>query len=76
MFDKRYRRYIQSFLLVLPMTGIVTAVNTTVAKGASAVFTAATLHRWAISLLVAFPCVLFMAPLAQKITDRLIKNNP
>jgi len=75
MFDKRYHRYIQSFLLVLPMTGIVTAVNTMVAKGASAVFTASTLHRWMISLLVAFPCVLFMAPLAQKVTNRLTKEN-
>jgi hypothetical protein len=74
MFDKRYRRYVQSFLLVLPMTGIVTAVNTMVAKGIAAVFTGATLHRWGISLLVAFPIVLFMQPLAVKATNLLIKN--
>jgi hypothetical protein len=75
MFDKRYRRYIQSFLLVLPMTGIVTAVNTLVAKGLIGLLSVATLQRWGISLLVAFPIVLFIAPLAAKITDRLMKDN-
>ena len=74
MFDARFRKYIQSFLLVLPMTGIVTAINTFVARGLGAVFTMPTLHRWGISLLVAFPCVLFMAPLATKITNRLVKS--
>jgi hypothetical protein len=73
--DKRYRRYVQSFLLVLPMTGIVTAVNTLVAKGMSAVLTAATLHRWGISLLVAFPVVLFIAPLAVKLTNHIVKSD-
>jgi hypothetical protein len=73
MFDTRYRRYIQSFFLVLPMTGIVTAVNTIVAKGLPALLTLGTLERWGISCIIAFPCVLFMAPLAAKITDRLIK---
>jgi len=57
------------------MTGIVTAINTFVAKGAKAVLTAPTLHRWGISLLVAFPCVLFMQPLAVKITNNLIKTD-
>jgi hypothetical protein len=75
MFDKRYRRYIQSFLLVLPMTGIVTTVNTLVAKGVAAVLTVTTLEKWGISLLVAFPIVLLIAPLATKIADRLIKND-
>jgi hypothetical protein len=75
MFDQRYRRYIQSFLLVLPMTGIVTAVNTMVAKGAAAVLTVATLKKWGISLLVAFPIVLFIQPLAVKITNSLIKSD-
>lgn len=72
MIDKRFRRYVQSFLLVFPMTGIVTAVNTIVAKGFPAVLTWGTLHRWFISCVVAFPCVLFMAPLAAKITNRLV----
>jgi hypothetical protein len=75
MINKRYRRYIQSFLLVLPMTGIVTAVNTVVAKGPSQVLTAPTLHRWGISVIVAFPAVLLIAPLAIKITDRLTKSD-
>jgi hypothetical protein len=75
MFDKRYRRYIQSFLLVLPMTGIVTAVNTLVARGLEAVFTVSTLRRWGISLLVAFPIVLFIQPLAVKATDYIIKTD-
>lgn len=75
MFDKRYKRYIQSFLLVLPMTGIVTAVNTIVAKGMSAVLTVATLEKWGISLLVAFPIVLIIAPLAVKTTNYFIKND-
>jgi hypothetical protein len=57
------------------MTGIVTAVNTFVAKGIPAVFTTATLHRWVISLIVAFPCVLIMAPLSAKLTDYLIKTD-
>jgi hypothetical protein len=71
--DKRYRRYIQSFFLVLPMTGIVTAVNTIVARGLEAVLTAVTLKKWGISILVAFPAVLCMQPLAAKITAYLIK---
>jgi hypothetical protein len=75
MIDKRYARYTQSFLLVLPMTGIVTAVNTIVAKGLPAVLALATLKRWGISLVVAFPCVLFMAPLAVKLTNRLVKHD-
>jgi hypothetical protein len=75
MFDKRYRRYVQSFLLVLPMTGIVTAVNTLVARGLTDLLTVGTLQRWAISCLVAFPIVLFMAPLAAKIADRLIRED-
>ena len=75
MFGKRYRRYIQSFLLVLPMTGIVTAINTLVAKGLHALFTHGVLERWGISLLIAFPCVLFMQPLAAKITNYLIKSD-
>jgi hypothetical protein len=57
------------------MTGLVTAINTFVAKGAGVVFTVATLKRWGISLAVAFPAVLVMAPLAAKITNRIIKND-
>jgi hypothetical protein len=75
MLDKHYRRYINSFLLVLPMTGIVTAINTFVAKGAGAVITSSTLHRWGISFAVAFPTILFIAPLAAKLTDRIIKSD-
>ena len=75
MLDKRYARYVQSFLLVLPMTGLVTSINTLVAKGVAAVFTLATLQRWGISLAVAFPCVLVIAPLAAKLTSRLVKKD-
>jgi hypothetical protein len=74
MFSVRYRKYIQSFLLILPMTGIVSGVNTIVAKGIAAVFTEAFLMRWGISLVVAFPCVLFMAPFAAKIANRLTSS--
>jgi hypothetical protein len=74
MFDLRYRRYIQSFLLVWPMTGLVCAINTAVAKGFSNVITYGTLKRWGISLLIAFPAVLLVQPLAIKITDHLIKS--
>lgn len=74
MFNPRYRRYIQSFLLVLPMTGIVTAINTIVAKGLLALLTFGTLERWGISCAVAFPCVLFMAPLSAKLAGRLVKS--
>lgn len=73
MFDKRYQKYIQSFFLVLPMTLIVTCINTLVAKGLDGLLTMATLQRWSISFLVAYPTVLFMIPLAAKITKRLIK---
>ena len=74
MINERYRRYVQSFLLVLPMTGLVTLINTFVARGIGAVLTLSTLERWGISLAIAFPAVLFMAPLAAKWTDRLIKK--
>ena len=74
MIDKRYRKYVQSFLLVLPMTGIVTAINTFVAKGASHVFTLPTLQRWGISVLIAFPAVLLIMPLAVKATNYLVKD--
>ncbi len=56
------------------MTGIVTAVNTTVAKGVSHVFTIPTLERWGISVLIAFPAVLLIMPLAVKATDHLMKS--
>jgi hypothetical protein len=75
MLHPRYRRYVQSFLLVLPMTGLVTAINTLVARGTAAVLTVATLERWAISLAIAFPAVLFMAPLAVKLTDKFVKSD-
>ncbi|HSW85622.1 MAG TPA: DUF2798 domain-containing protein [Candidatus Saccharimonadales bacterium] len=75
MLDKRYTRYVQSFLLVLPMTGLVTAINTLVARGLGAVFTMSTLHRWGISLAVAFPCVLVVAPMAAKLTQRIIRHD-
>jgi hypothetical protein len=75
MIANRYRRYVQSMLLVLPMTGIVTAVNTMVAKGPAAVATMATLHRWTISFLVAFPAVLLIAPLATKLTNRIVADD-
>lgn len=75
MLDKRYRRFIQSFLLVLPMSALVTAINTLVARGLTAIFTFATLQRWLISVVIAFPAVLLIAPLAVKVTDRIIKND-
>jgi hypothetical protein len=75
MLNKRYKRYVQSFLLVLPMTGLVTTINTIVAKGIGVVVTLATLQRWAISLAIAFPAVLFMAPLALKLTNKIIKSD-
>jgi hypothetical protein len=73
MINNRYRRYVHSFLLVLPMTGLVTAINTIVASDAAAVLTMAMLERWAISLAIAFPAVLLVAPLALKLTDKCIK---
>lgn len=75
MLNKRYKHYVQSFLLVLPMTGIVTAINTVVAKGLQDVFTLAILQRWGISFVIAFPCVLFIAPIAVKLTGRIIKDD-
>jgi hypothetical protein len=75
MIDKKYRRYVQSFLLVLPMTGLVCAINTLVARGLPAVFTMGTLERWGISLAVAYPAVLLVQPLAVKLTDQLVKND-
>ena len=75
MLNRRYRRYVQSFLLVLPMTGLVTAINTFVARGAAEVLTVATLERWGISLAIAFPAVLFMAPLAVKLTNKFVKSD-
>ena len=74
MLDKRYRRYVQSFLLVLPMTAIVTTINTLVAKGIEAIVTVATLEKWAISLAVAFPAVLLMAPIALRLTNKFVKD--
>jgi len=74
MIDMQYRRYIQSFLLVLPMTGLVCAINTIVAKGLPAVLTEATLKKWVISLVIAFPAVLLWQPYAVKLTNRIVKS--
>jgi hypothetical protein len=57
------------------MTGLVTTINTLVARGVGAVMTLATLQRWAISLAIAFPAVLFMAPLALKLTNNIVKSD-
>jgi hypothetical protein len=57
------------------MTGLVTTINTLVARGVGAVMTLATLQRWAISLAIAFPAVLFMAPLALKLTNKIVKSD-
>jgi hypothetical protein len=75
MLDKRYRRYIQSLLLVIPMTGIVTLVNTLIAKGVVSVLTLATLQKWGVSILIAYPSVLIVLPIAIKLTDRVIKKD-
>jgi hypothetical protein len=75
MLDKQYRRYVQSFLLVLPMTGLVCAINTFVARGFSEVLTIATLKRWGISLAIAFPAVLLVQPLAVKLTNQIIRKD-
>lgn len=57
------------------MSGLVTAINTLVAGGIAAVLTVATLEKWVISAVIAFPAVLFMAPLALRLTDKFIKND-
>lgn len=57
------------------MTGLVCAINTFVAKGASNVLTYGTLKRWGISLVIAFPAVLFIQPLAIRVTNSLIKSD-
>ena len=75
MLDNKYRRYVLSFLLVLPMTGIVCAINTLVAKGLPAVFTTATLAKWGISLVVAYPALLLIQPLAVKLTNHIVKSD-
>lgn len=75
MFAERYRRYIQSFLLVVPMTGIVTVVNTIIGKGLAFVVTLMTLQKWGISILIAYPSVLLVLPVAIKLTDRLINKD-
>lgn len=74
MIPTRYRKYVQSFLLVLPMTGLVCVINTIVAKTVAAVFSVALLKRWGISLAIAFPAVLLMQPLAVKLTNYLVKD--
>jgi hypothetical protein len=75
MLDKQYRRYIQSLLLVIPMTGIVTLVNTLIAKGLVSVLTLATLQKWGVSILIAYPSVLIVLPIAIKITDHMIRKD-
>jgi len=75
MIDKKYRKYVQSFMLVLPMTAIVTVINTFIAKGAAYILTAATLQRWGVSILIAFPAVLLIMPLAVKATNYLTKSD-
>lgn len=75
MFAERYRRYVQSFLLVIPMTGIVTLVNTIIGKGVAFILTFTTLQKWGISILIAYPSVLLVLPVAIKLTDRVIKKD-
>jgi hypothetical protein len=75
MFAERYRRYIQSFLLVVPMTGIVTLVNTVIGKGLAFIFTFTTLQKWGVSILIAYPSVLLVMPIAIRLTNRLIKKD-
>ncbi len=57
------------------MTGLVTVINTFVASGLDAVLTLATLERWVISIAIAFPAVLFVAPLSVRLTNRLVKGD-
>lgn len=74
MFDKRYRRYIQSLFLVIPMTGIVTLVNTIIGKGIADIMTLDALQKWGVSILIAYPSVLLVLPLAIKLTDLLLEK--
>lgn len=75
MFTERYRRYIQSILLVVPMTGIVTVVNTLIGKGMTAILTPMTLQKWSISVVIAYPSVLLVMPVAIRLTNHLIKKD-
>ena len=75
MFDKRFRRYIQTLLLVLPMTLIVCVVNTLVARGIDSVLTMATLQKWGISIVVAYPSALVILPFVIKLTDKMTKKD-
>ena len=57
------------------MTGLVTAVNTVVARGIESVLTTATFGRWMISFVIAFPTIIVIAPLAIRLTNRIVKND-
>ncbi len=69
---KRYEHYAFGLLLSGMMSFMVSGISTALAKGVGAGFPLLWFSAWMPSWAVAFPTVLFVAPLVRRILSRIV----
>jgi hypothetical protein len=74
MIHRRYQPVVFAFFMALLMSGIMSAVVTFFNVGAVPDFLSRWLHAWGMAFLVAFPIVLFIAPVVQKLVKWVIHD--
>lgn len=75
MFSQKYYRFIFAFFMSFTMSFIMSGVLTYINLGLIGNFFLIWLEGWMKAFVVAYPCVLFIAPIAAKVTKSLIRTN-
>ena len=75
-FPHRYAAVLIPFVLALFMTSIVSSIATIKAVGLAPDLAVRILQAWALSFVVAFPCVLVLMPLVRKLVSHLVEPPP
>lgn len=76
MIPARYANIAFGFFLSMIMSLIISGVSTVSAVGLTTELLGIWFRAWLSSWVVAFPCVLLVAPIARKIVGRLVKPPP
>lgn len=73
MIDAKYQRLVYAFFMVVAMTCIMSFVITVHNVGFIPNLLQVWLKAWGFAFIVAFPTVLFLAPVMQKLVAKLVK---
>ncbi|EAT13217.1 DUF2798 domain-containing protein [Bermanella marisrubri] len=72
MIPAKYQRFVFAFFMALFMSGFMSLVISVFNVGFVADIGVIWLKAWSFAFVVAFPTVIFVAPIVQKITARLV----